>query len=161
MGFRSEKIQVGGNNMIIRQISIFVENRRGRLAEVLGILADHEVEILALSIADTTEFGILRLIVKNPDKAAEAMKQSGYTAAINEVIAIRNEKDTRGLADAMRVLSEEGVNVEYMYAFIGMVDSRSFIILRVNDNQQAVNALQKAGISVLHVDEIYHPKENQ
>ena len=104
--------------MSVKQISIFVENQPGRLAEITGILGNNHVDIRAMSIADTTDFGILRIVVDNPKKAYEALKEANFTVSLTDVIAIGIEDQPGGLAKAMQVLEADEISVEYMYAFI-------------------------------------------
>jgi len=141
--------------MLIEQLSIFVENKQGRLAEITKLLEDNNIDIRALSIADTRDFGIMRLIVNNPSKAEKILKEAGCTVSLTNVIAIGVDDKPGGLAKAMEVLFQNHISVEYMYAFISRTDETAFVILRVEDNESALKALDKNGIRILKYSEIY------
>lgn len=141
--------------MKVKQISIFVENKKGRLAEITSALAEYDIDISALSISDTTDFGILRLIVNKPDLAEKILKEKGYVVRTTEVIAIVIRDEPGGLAEALKTLDEEEIDVEYMYAFIGKTISDALVILRVDNPDKAVEKLAEGGIRVLSNDEVY------
>lgn len=141
--------------MIINQISVFVENKAGRLSEITQILADNEVDIRALSIADTTKFGILRLIVNKPKIAENALKDAGLTVSLTDVIAIGIEDRPGGLAAALKVLTDAGIGVEYMYAFVGASHKNAYVIFRVEDNDAAIKVLNEAGFELLNANDVY------
>lgn len=141
--------------MLIKQLSIFVENKSGRLAEITALLAGAGVDIRALSIADTTNFGILRLIVDKPDAAAEVLKGAGLTVSLTNVIAIGIPDEPGGFAQAMRVLADKEIGIEYMYAFISRDKGRAYVILRVEDNDAAVRALADSGVELLDGERLY------
>ncbi|MCI9576084.1 MAG: ACT domain-containing protein [Clostridiales bacterium] len=141
--------------MSIKQLSIFVENKAGRLAEITSAIAAAGVDIHALSIADTTNFGILRLIVNQPDKAEQALKAAGLTVSLTDVIAIEIEDKPGGFAKAARVMSDASLDIEYMYAFISQDSGRAWVILRVQDNEKALEALRTGGIEIISEDKIY------
>lgn len=140
--------------MYIKQLSIFVENKPGRLAEITAVLEQNKIDIRALSISDTKDFGILRLIVTAPDAAEKALKDSGYTVSLTQVIAIGIADEPGSLAKAMRILYDSHVSVEYMYAFLSKTNNNASVILRVNDNDQAVSVLAAGGIKILQDDEV-------
>ena len=135
--------------MNIKQLSIFVENKKGRLADITEILSDVGANIRALSIADTTDFGILRLIVDDPDAAALALKDAGVTVSITNVIAVGIDDVPGAFARPMRILSDAGIDVEYMYAFITRKSEKAYVILRVADNDAAVKVLDENGVELL------------
>ena len=141
--------------MFIKQISIFVENKSGRLAEITAAIAQAGIDIRALSIADTTNFGILRLIVDKPDEAEAALKAAGLTVSLTNVIAIGIPDQPGGFAAAMKALSDAGVGIEYMYAFISRDEGRACVILRVENNDDAIRALRDGGIELLTSERIY------
>lgn len=141
--------------MLIKQISIFVENKQGRLSAITNILKENNIDIRALSIADTKDFGILRLIVDNPEKAYEALKGEECTVTITDVIGIGLEDKPGGLSDAMEILDKNHINVEYMYAFISESIDTAFVILRVEDNDKAIGVLTRNNIRVLNSSEIH------
>lgn len=135
--------------MNIKQLSIFVENKQGRLAEITEIISKSGANIRALSIADTTDFGILRLIVDTPDAAAAALKESGITVSVTNVIAIGIDDTPGAFSVPMRILSDAGVDVEYMYAFITRKSEKAYVILRVADNDLATKTLADKGVELL------------
>ena len=141
--------------MLIEQLSIFVENKHGRLAEITNLLKKNNIDIRALSIADTRDFGILRLIVNNPVKAEKVFKDAGCTVSLTKVIAIGIDDTPGGLAKAMDVLYKNNISVEYMYAFISRTDNTAYVILRVEDNEKAIDALKQDNIKILTSKEIY------
>ena len=138
--------------MIIKQISIFVENKKGRLAEITETLAKAGANIRALSIADTTDFGILRLIVDKPEDAALALKEAGITVSITNVIAVGINDVHGSFAVPMRILADAGIDVEYMYAFITRQSEKAYVILRVADNDAAAKVLIDSGVELLDED---------
>lgn len=140
--------------MTIKQLSVFVENKQGRLSEITGILQDAGVDIRALSLADTTDFGILRLIVDKEEAAEAALRGAGFTVSLTPVIAAGIADRPGGLAEAMAVLRDGGISVEYMYAFISRRKEMAYVILRVDDNGRAAELLQKAAFPLLTEAEI-------
>lgn len=141
--------------MLIKQISIFVENKQGRLSAITNILKENNIDIRALSIADTRDFGILRLIVDNPEQAYEVLKNQDCTVTITDVIGIALEDKPGGLSSAMEILDQNFINVEYMYAFISESNNTAFVILRVEDNDKAIGVLTRNNIRVLNSSEIH------
>ena len=141
--------------MKVEQISIFLENKSGRLADVMGSLAKAGVNIRALSLADTADFGILRLIVNDTNKARQVMKESGFTVAKTEVIALEVPDKPGGLAGILATLDKAAINVEYMYAFVQHSGANAIIIFRFDDPDKAAKILQSAGVRVLEPDEVY------
>lgn len=142
--------------MLVKQISVFLENKEGRVAQVTKILSDSKINIRALSIADTTEFGILRLIVDKPEKAEKALKGEGFTVSITEVIAVSIEDEPGGLAKALQVLHEGKISVEYIYAFISTTGHKANVILRVENCEKAINTLEGEGFLVLKAKAVYN-----
>ena len=141
--------------MIIKQISIFVENKAGRLAEITETIAGAGIDIRALSIADTTDFGILRLIVDKPEEAALTLKEAGLTVSITNVIAVGIDDTPGAFSVPMRVLADAGIDVEYMYAFISRDTKKAYVILRVADNDVAAKALSDKGVTLLDENGFY------
>lgn len=141
--------------MKVGQISIFLENKSGRLAEVTGTLANAGVNIRALSLADTADFGILRLIVDDTDKARQAMKESGFTVSKTEVVALEVPDKPGGLSGILATLDKAAINVEYMYAFVQHSGANAIIIFRFDDPDKAARVLRDAGVRVLEPDEVY------
>ena len=141
--------------MFIKQLSIFVQNEPGRLSEIAGVIAGAGVDIRALSIADTTNFGILRLIVDKPTEAMEALGKLGLTVKLTEVIAVEVNDRPGEFAGALRVLGDAGVVVEYIYAFLSRSPGKACVILRVDDNEKAEGILKTAGIVTLRARDLY------
>lgn len=140
--------------MKVEQISIFLENSSGRLAEVTGILAKANVNIRALSLADTADFGILRLIVNDTDKAKTVLKEKGFTVGKTEVVAVVVPDQPGGLAGILSTLDAAGINVEYMYAFVQRAENNAILIFRFEDLGKAAGALTKAGVRILSNEEV-------
>ena len=141
--------------MQIQQLSIFVENKSGRLAEITEILGQAGVDIRAISVADTSDFGILRLIVDKPKEAVEALRAANLTVSLTSVIAVGVDDKPGEFAKAMRVLADGEIGVEYMYAFISRDKGKAYVILRVLESDKAVECLKASGISLLNAEEIY------
>jgi hypothetical protein len=135
--------------MLVKQISVFLENKSGRLAEVTKILGENEIDISALSIADTTDFGILRLIVNDPEKAEKVLSSNGYAVSCANVIAIAVVDEPGGLAAALEVLNFKDIGIEYMYAFVGKHSNEALVILRVDNSELAIKTLLDNNIKVL------------
>ncbi|MEW6115510.1 MAG: ACT domain-containing protein [Nitrospirota bacterium] len=141
--------------MKVQQISIFLENRKGRLQEALEVLGKAKINIRALSIADTSEFGILRLIVPDPDKAKKVLEKNKFTVGENEVIAVEVSDRPGGLAEVLRALNNADLNVEYMYAFVEKKGEKAVVVLRTENVNAGIKALKKAGINMLSAKEVY------
>ena len=141
--------------MRVEQISIFLENKSGRLAEVTDVLAAAGVNIRALSLADTADFGILRLIVDKIDQAKQALKGSGFTLGKTEVLALEVPDRPGGLAEILHILGKAGINVEYMYAFVQRSLENAIVIFRFDELDKAIQALTAAGIRILRGEELY------
>ncbi|WHH59503.1 ACT domain-containing protein [Petroclostridium sp. X23] len=141
--------------MLVKQISVFLENKSGRLAEVTDILGGNNIDISALSIADTTDFGILRLIVNQPEKAEKVLKENGFTVSCTSVIAIAVVDQPGGLAAALKVLESASIGIEYMYAFVGKTTNEAMVILRVEEPERAVKELEASNIRVLPSEKVY------
>lgn len=141
--------------MKVKQLSIFMENRAGRMAEIARQLGEARINIRALSLADTSDFGILRLIVNDVDKAMKILKDSGHTVSLTEVVAVEVPDSPGGLASVLQPLRDGGVNVEYMYAFVEKATDKAVVIFRFEDADAAVNVLTKAKISVLPAEMVY------
>jgi hypothetical protein len=141
--------------MKVEQISVFLENKAGRLAEVTRVLGEAGVNIRALSLADTTDFGILRLIVDKYEVAREVLKSKGFTVGKTEVVAIEVPDRPGGLASVLATLARAGINVEYMYAFVQHSGKNAVIIFRFDNLEDAINLLQKEGIHIYRGEEVY------
>jgi len=141
--------------MFVKQISIFLENKSGRLSEVTRTLGANDIDISALSIADTTDFGILRLIVNDPEKAEKILKAEGFTVSATSVVAVGVQDKPGGLAKALDILDREQIGIEYMYAFVSKSEDEALVILKVAEPEKAVDTLQAGGISVLTASQVY------
>lgn len=141
--------------MAISQISVFVENRPGRLADITAVLAKSSIDIRALSVADTSDYGILRLIVNAPKSAVEALRSEGMTASATQVLGIIIPDEPGGLARAIKVLSDAQISVEYAYAFITPSVGNAYVIIRVEDNDKASEILKGARIELIEQDDIF------
>jgi hypothetical protein len=133
----------------VEQISIFLENKSGRLADVTRIIGEGGINIRALTLADTSDFGILRLIVNDSTRALDILKKAGFTVGMTEVVAIEVPDRPGGLADIMDRIGEKGINVEYMYAFVEKSGDNAVVIFRFDDLEEAVGLLQKEGVKIL------------
>jgi hypothetical protein len=138
--------------MDIKQISVFLENKKGRLAEVTGILAREKINIRALSLADTAEFGILRLIVNDTDKAVNVLKANNFVAQKTDVLAVEVEDKPGGLARIMGLFDSNGINIEYMYAFVEKKLENAVVIFKIDDQKKAIEILKKECIGCLTND---------
>ncbi len=140
--------------MRVEQIAVFLENKSGRLAEITGILAENDINIRALSVADTADFGILRLIVDKVDAAKKVLKEGGFTVGKTNVIAVEVEDKSGGLASVLKTVESEGLNVEYMYAFVNKSGENAVLIFRFDDMDKAISSLQAAGFIILSGDQV-------
>ena len=137
----------------IQQLSVFLENREGRLDEVLNVLAGNDVNIVALSLADTSDYGMLRMIVSDPNKGRAVLKENGITAMLTEVVALRVPHATGSLSKAMHQIVEGEVNIEYMYAFANGGDASAG--LKCYDPVRVVDILRGSGFDVWEATEAY------
>lgn len=139
--------------MIIHQLSIFLENKSGRLTEVLEVLGEENIRITALSVADTAEYGILRLIVSDPAKAREILKEHAFTVNLTDVISVIAPNEAKHYARVLKILSDQNISVEYTYAF--SVGKKSIIILRCSNNEDAIAALKSHELELLKASDVY------
>lgn len=140
--------------MLVKQISVFLENKSGRLAELTNILAENQVDLIAISISDTTDFGILRMIVNDYQKAEKVLRENDMTVSITDVIAISIDDSPGGLAKALSILSKECIGVEYMYA-VGKDTTDAVVILRLDNLEKGIEVLLKKDIKVLKAENVY------
>jgi hypothetical protein len=141
--------------MKVKQLSIFLENQSGRLAEVTGSLGDKGINIRALSLADTSGFGILRLIVNDINKAHDILQSRGFTVSETDVIAVEIPDHPGGLASILSILAANGLNIEYMYAFVEKCSNDAVVIFRIENIDRAITALQAKGVRILAAQEVY------
>lgn len=140
--------------MLIKQMSVFVENTTGRLADLTRILADNDIDIKASTIADTVDFGILRCIVPDPEAATEILKAAGFTASITEVVAVSLEDKPGGLHRVLKILSDAEVGVDYIYSTIKPQNDEAVIMIKVAEPDRAVEVLTANGVKLFGMDEI-------
>ena len=138
---------------MVKQLSVFLENREGRIKDVLEILATNDINLVAISLADTSEYGLLRMIVSDPEKAQRVLKENSVSAMLTDVICIRVPHAVGSLYKAMKALENAKVNVEYMYAFANGDDASA--VLKTRDAELAVKTLEEKGFSVYTKDEAY------
>jgi hypothetical protein len=141
--------------MKVEQISVFIENKSGRLAEVASVLGEAGVNIRALSLADTSDFGILRLIVNDCENAKKVLKEKGFTVSKTEVVAIEVPDRPGGLSEILGTLDMESINVEYMYAFVERCGGNAVIIFRFDETEKAINTLLAKGFNILEGERLY------
>ena len=140
--------------MRVEQISVFLENKSGRLAEITEVLAKNDINIRALSVADTADFGILRLIVNKVDQAQKVLKENGFTVGKTTVIAVEVPDQAGGLAGVLKTVEADGLNVEYMYAFVNKSGEKAVLIFRFDEMDKAIQSLQKAGLTLLSGEQV-------
>ncbi len=140
--------------MVVEQISIFLENKAGRLAEVTRALSAASINIRALSLADTSDFGILRIIVEDHEKAKNVLKEQGFTTGRTTVVAVEVEDSPGGLNNILEILSEHSINVEYMYNFVQKDTANATMIFRFDKAEKAIEALTANNISIISADRL-------
>jgi len=140
--------------MFIKQLSVFVENKHGRLEAIINALGEKGVNISALSIAETSEFGVLRLIVDDIDKAKACLNEIGVISRITDVIAVYIDDRTGGLASVLKIMSDGGIGIEYMYAFLGRTEGKALMVLKADDEPKLEKLLTENGIKLASSDEI-------
>ncbi|MGA2034071.1 MAG: ACT domain-containing protein [Thermoguttaceae bacterium] len=141
--------------MKIQQVSVFVENKPGRLRAACDVLAGAGINIVTLSLADTQQYGILRLIVRQWQRAREVLEGAGFVVKITEVLAVEVADHPGGLNEVLRVIEQAGVNVEYMYAFTEKVADKAVLVLRLDDPDAAVRALTDSQVNVISQVDLY------
>ena len=140
--------------MTINQLSIFVENKAGTVAKITKNIADAGVSIRALSVADTQEFGILRLIVSDVEKAKEALSKNDCVVSVTKVIGVEIPDVAGGLSEVLELMSVNNINVEYLYAFITISGKHAYVVLRVEDNEKAAEILTENGVKLVTQNDI-------
>jgi hypothetical protein len=140
---------------MVKQISVFLENKEGRLAEVTKTIAGSGINIRAMSIADTTDFGIVRFIVNDPELAKKVLEEAEFTVSVKDVLAIGITDEPGSLSKALSCLQNDNIVIEYMYAFIGKCEGKALVILKVSDNEKAVISLTENGIAIIDGNELY------
>ncbi|MCL2772438.1 MAG: ACT domain-containing protein [Oscillospiraceae bacterium] len=138
--------------MIIKQLSIFIENKPGRLAEITDIIAKNNINLRALSLADTANFGILRIIVEDANTAEKILKDNGLTVSVTSVISIGVGDRPGGLAEILKKLAEQNIGIEYMYAFVSKQSGEAYAIMRIEEDFRAMEILKNAGYKGLDIE---------
>ncbi|OHD13087.1 MAG: hypothetical protein A2Y41_03990 [Spirochaetes bacterium GWB1_36_13] len=141
--------------MRIIQIAVFLENKKGRLKEITDILASQSIDIRALSIAETKDFGVIRLIVNHPDRAYAVLKANELTVRKTEVLAVEVEDQPGGLNHVLGILEKNSVNIEYMYAFVEKASDKALLVMRFDDLDRAEKILSENKVSIVKADKIY------
>ena len=139
--------------MLTKQLSVFIENRQGRLGEVLSVLKKNKVNILSLSLADTTEYGLLRLIVNNPALGKEKLAEDGFSTMLTDVIVLKIDHEAGSLQNLLTILSDNGINIEYMYG-LSIDGDEAYVVLKTSKMAEADKVLSKNGVKTLSCDEI-------
>lgn len=140
--------------MFVKQISVFIENRQGRLAEFSRLLAQNEIDLVAISVADTTNFGILRAVTGDYEKTAEILRGNGYTANLTDVLAVAVPDEPGGLAAVLQMLSDADISIEYLYSLVRRVGENAVIIFRVDAPGEAVKLFRAKGVKLLQQSDI-------
>lgn len=140
--------------MVVKQVSVFVENTVGRLADLTKILTENNIDLKASTIAETVDFGILRSIVENPEEAVKILVDKGFTASITEVIGVSLEDRPGGLHEVLAVLSKEGIAVNYIYSTIKSAEGKAIIMMKVDDVDKAIEVLRKNNVELVSVESL-------
>ena len=135
--------------MAIKQLTVFVENRQGTIATITDLISAHNINIRALSIAETEDFGILRLIVNDENTAEKILAEHGYLIKITDVVGVKISDEPGKLSEALKVLDENKINMEYLYAFMARTEKHAYVVIRVEDNGAAERALLNAGFKIV------------
>ena len=139
--------------MFAKQLSVFIENRQGRLGEVLNVLKENNVNILSLSLADTTEYGLLRLIVNNPELGKEKLSEEGFSTILTDVLVLKISHQSGSLQKLLKILSDENVNIEYMYG-LSIEGQEASVVLKTSDVLKAEEVLSSKGVKTLSAEDI-------
>jgi hypothetical protein len=140
--------------MVIKQLSVFIENTKGRLEQVTEALKEHKINIASFSLADTSEYGLLRMIVSDPEKARTVLKEAGFSAKLNDVIAVKIEQKPGTLHEVLKQLSDSDISVEYMYT-LATAGRDTSIIMKLSDLNQGIQVLSSAGYGLCSASEAY------
>ncbi|MGB8226111.1 MAG: ACT domain-containing protein [Sedimentisphaerales bacterium] len=140
--------------MKIKQISIFLQNKKGRLYDVCAVLGKNDINIRALNVAETEDFGVLRIVVNKPDEAVKALGEANFVANITDVVAVEVPDRPGGLAEILKVLADEDVNVEYMYGFVEKATDKALMVFRFDNPDKATEILKKHNIKIASEKEI-------
>jgi len=139
---------------MIKQISIFLENEPGRLLKVTKILGNANINIRALTVAETSDFGILRLIVDDPERAYSILKENNIAVVMDDVLGVEVVDKPGGLAKIAEILSNQNINIEYVYAFVANSHEKAFVVLRVDEQERAINVLKENDVRILTPEDV-------
>ena len=142
--------------MKIKQLSIFLQNRMGSLSKPLEVLSDADVNIRAMCMADTSEFGILRLVVDNPEKGKDALEENGFLVKITEIIGVEMNDTPGGLTIVLKVIKDNEIDLEYLYAFTHEKEGKAILLLHSDDIDRLISVLKDSDITVVQSDEVYN-----
>ncbi|BDZ69242.1 ACT domain-containing protein [Methanobacterium ferruginis] len=142
--------------MKIKQLSIFLQNKKGRMRNALDVLANAGFNIRALSIADTSDFGILRLIVPDPDKAKELLEENNFVVKMGDVVAVEMSDQPGGLSTILGMLDDSDINLDYLYAFVDEKEERAIVLLHPEDIDAGIDALKKCGATIIPSKDVYN-----
>ncbi len=140
--------------MIIKQLSVFLENKSGRLTELTEVLGDAGINLSALSIAETSEFGIIRMVVSDPDQSLEVLKKNNFSVSLTDVICLCTPNQAGSLAQALTLLSDHQISIEYMYAF--SIGDKAFVVLKTDKLKETIATLQQEDMKLLKACELYN-----
>ena len=140
--------------MKLTQISVFLENKSGRLHEVCTLLGKNDINIRALTVAESDDFGVLRLVVNRPNETLAVLKENNFTANLTDIVAVEVKDSPGGLADILGIFSENGINVEYMYGFVEKFSEKALLVFRFEDTEKALEVLKRSNIKVVTESEI-------
>jgi len=143
--------------MFAKQLTIFIENRTGRLCEVLNVLKKNDVNILSLSLADTTEFGLLRLIVDKPEEGKERLAEGGFSSLLSDISIIKIPHSVGSLQELLEVIDKSGVNIEYMYG-LSIEDDNAYVVLKASDAEKVDKILDENGVVTVGCEDLIHIK---
>ena len=143
--------------MFAKQLTIFIENRTGRLCEVLNVLKKNDVNILSLSLADTTEFGLLRLIVDKPEAGKERLAEGGFSSLLSDISIIKIPHSVGSLQELLEVIDKSGVNIEYMYG-LSIEDENAYVVLKASDAEKVDKILDENGVVTVGCEDLIHIK---
>lgn len=141
--------------MLVKQVSVFIENKKGRLAEIADVLAANKIDISALSLADTDEYGVLRMILNDPERAVEVLKESGVIGKITTTLAVAIDDVPGGFAQAIGVLNNAGFEVKYMYACVGKTEGKALMIVRVDNPEEAEKVIASTSTGQVDPNSVY------
>ena len=140
--------------MKVTQISVFLENKKGRLFEATSVLGQNGINIRALTIAESEDYGVLRMVVDNPQKALDVFKKNNFSASITDIIAVEVSDEAGGLAKILKVFNDEDVNIEYMYGFVEKSGDKALMVFRIDDVDKALQILKKNNVNIIGEKEI-------